>query len=61
MMTFILSNWKTSLAGAAAAMILVCDWFGIPIPAKDELLAAVLAALGLAAKDGNVTGGTSKQ
>lgn len=61
MMTFILANWKTSLAGAAALMILLCDWFGIPVPAKEELLTAILAALGLASKDGNVTGGSVKQ
>lgn len=61
MVSFILANWKTSLAGAAALMILLCDWFGIPVPAKEELLTAILAALGLASKDGNVTGGSVRQ
>lgn len=53
MLNLLLANWKTSLAGATAAMILVCDWLGVPIPAKDELLAAVLAVLGFSAKDAN--------
>lgn len=53
MLTFVLANWKTSLAGAAAVMLLLCDWLGVPVPAKDEILAMVLAALGFAAKDAN--------
>jgi hypothetical protein len=61
MLSFIFSNWKTSLAGGAAILIMVCDFLGVPIPAKDEILAAILGVLGFAAKDGNVTGGTSKQ
>lgn len=61
MLNFVLANWKTSLAGAAAVLLLVCDWLGVPVPAKDELLAMILAALGFAAKDGNVTGGSVRQ
>ncbi len=61
MLSFILANWKTSLAGAAAVLLVLCDWLGIPVPAKDEILAMILAALGFAAKDGNVTGGSVKQ
>lgn len=61
MLAFILANWKTSLAGGAAVMLLLCDWLGIPVPAKDEILAMILAALGFSAKDANVSGGSVKQ
>jgi hypothetical protein len=61
MLSFIFANWKTSLAGGAAILIMLCDMLGVPIPAKDELLAAILGILGLASKDGNVTGGSVRQ
>jgi hypothetical protein len=51
MLALLFANWKTTLAGSAALLIMVCDMLGIAIPAKDELLAAILGVLGLAAKD----------
>ena len=65
-MKFIITNWKTSLVGLLAAVLVagpqlaaclrgaMCDWNQI-------LLGVLLGALGLGAKDTNVTGGTVKQ
>lgn len=58
----ILKNWKTSLIGLAtgAGIAFLTSVQGGMHP-RDAALAAGVAALGLAAKDGNVTGGTVKQ
>jgi hypothetical protein len=61
MLSFILSNWKTSLGGIAALMLMACEFLGVPVPAKEELLALILGLVGLASKDGNVSGGNVKQ
>jgi hypothetical protein len=53
MLSLILANWKTSLAGLTALMIVLCDTLGIPIPAKNELLGLVVTYLGLSARDAN--------
>jgi hypothetical protein len=53
MMALLFANWKTTLAGSAALLIMLCDMLGVPIPAKDELLAAILGVLGLTARDAN--------
>jgi len=51
MFELIFANWRTSLAGATAIMILLCDTVGVEIPAKQELLALILGILGLTARD----------
>jgi hypothetical protein len=53
MLALLFANWKTTLAGGAAIMIALCDMLGVEIPAKNELLAAILGVLGLTAKDAN--------
>lgn len=53
MLSLLFANWKTTLAGSAALLIMLCDMLGIAIPAKDELLAAILGVLGLSARDAN--------
>ena len=58
MLTTFLANWKTSLIGVVMAAIQLhqggMSW-------QNAALAALMAALGFAAKDLNVTGGTIKQ
>ncbi len=61
MLSFVLSNWKTSLGGLTAALIVLCNVAGVPVPNEDALLGLILTWIGLASKDGNVTGGTVKQ
>jgi hypothetical protein len=53
MVALLFANWKTTLAGSAALLIMVCDMLGVEIPAKNELLAAILGVLGLTARDAN--------
>lgn len=53
MLNLLFANWKTTLAGSAAILIMLCDMLNIEIPAKNELLAAILGVLGLTAKDAN--------
>jgi hypothetical protein len=54
-------NWKTSLAGILIAIVQVGGVLGLP--PKVVQVATVLSAAGgfVAAKDGDVTGGTRKQ
>lgn len=51
-------NWKTTLAGLALAFL---NLYANGMNAKTAAMSAGLAALGVAAKDYNVTGGTSQQ
>lgn len=53
MLNLLIMNWQTSLAGVTAILIVLCDWLGIPVPGKNELLALIVGYLGLAAKDSN--------
>lgn len=52
----VFTNWKTTLLGIlAGALNLVVNG----VNWKQALISATLAALGIAAKDANVTGGTT--
>ncbi len=56
------SNWKTTLIGVGMGslnMFLAAMSQGVT--PKDALISVGMAALGAAAKDHNVTGGTKKQ
>lgn len=53
MLALLFANWKTSLAGLTAIMIVLCDTLGIPVPAKNELLGLIIGYLGLSARDAN--------
>lgn len=60
----ILTNWKTtSVAAAAAALALLNYFFPQTFTAQlNTMILTALTAFGfIAAKDGNVTGGTTKQ
>jgi hypothetical protein len=62
-----LSNWKTTTAGAGmimTGMSGVLHWINPEVPGPDisTAMASFLAGFGLLfAKDGNVTGGSTKQ
>lgn len=53
-----LTNWKTTLFGLGAGAL---NMFANGTGWKEVLLSVGLAALGIAAKDFNVSGGTVKQ
>ena len=53
-----LTNWKTSLIGVVMAAV---QFHQGGMTWHNALVAALFAALGLVAKDSNVTGGTVKQ
>jgi len=61
-----ITNWKTTALGALAAVLgflqayMIHDWHTI-IKDPTTLVMFVLALLGFAAKDSNVTGGTTGQ
>jgi hypothetical protein len=56
------SNWKTTLIGlGAAAGVVFLQAIGAGQSVKTAATAAALAALGMASKDSNVTGGTKEQ
>ncbi len=62
-MKYLLTNWKTSLAGAGILLTTVLTTI-LPVlsPEYAVIATGVIAALGLfAAKDKNVTGGDTKQ
>lgn len=52
------TSWKTTLAGLAVGFI---NLWANGISAKQAALSVGVAALGVAAKDLNVTGGTTPQ
>ena len=62
-----MKNWKTSLAGVLGALFMLAgprlsgDTTAPPITLGNLGGAAMLAVLGLASKDHNVTGGSVKQ
>lgn len=63
-MQTLLTNWKTTLAGLIALVIQVGPvlWPTVITPATANTITAVAVSLGIiAAKDSNVTGGTTKQ
>jgi hypothetical protein len=57
-----MKNWKTTLAGILAIAVTVAtsmNWISLEVAGA---ITTILVSLGLiAAKDGNVTGGTTKQ
>ncbi|MBK7034673.1 MAG: hypothetical protein IPH49_15785 [Ignavibacteria bacterium] len=56
-----MKNWKTTLTGIIGAIAYACNLiFGLEIP-SDAILAVAIFAIGLFAKDSNVTGGTAQQ
>jgi hypothetical protein len=61
-MKFIAANWKTTLAGI---IVVACAGVAATYPqyaGECKLILSIAGGLGLvAAKDGNVTGGTSQQ
>lgn len=55
-----MKNWKTTLTGIIGAIAYACNLiFGLEIP-SDAILAVAIFAIGLFAKDSNVTGGTTQ-
>lgn len=65
-MTFknIAANWKTTLAGIVALVIQIGPilWPTVITPAIANTISTIAVSLGVvAAKDGNVTGGTTTQ
>lgn len=57
-----MKNWKTTLAGIAVAAIAGATALGWITVEQGVSITGALVAVGLiAAKDGNVTGGTVKQ
>lgn len=54
-------NWKTSLAGLCAALAQILPAFGVPDNVAVAISTIAVFALGLVAKDSNVTGGSVKQ
>ena len=62
-----MKNWKTSLAGVLGALFMLAgprlagDTTAPPITLGNLGGAAMLAVLGIASKDHNVTGGSVKQ
>jgi hypothetical protein len=61
-----MKNWKTSLIGGALGVLEYLSTTGAQIPQNPNdiwhlAIAALLAGLGLVAKDSQVTGGTIKQ
>lgn len=60
----LLANWKTTLAGGIALLIQIGPilWPKVITPATANTISLLAASLGIVvAKDGNVTGGTTKQ
>lgn len=56
------SNWKTTLAGVINLIVLIGSTTGYLTVAQATSIAGVATSFGLlAAKDGNVTGGTKQQ
>jgi hypothetical protein len=53
-----MKNWKTSLFGLGAGAL---NLFANGVNWKQVLMSAAVAAVGLFAKDNNVTGGTVQQ
>lgn len=53
-----MNNWKTSLFGIGAGVL---NMFANGTNWKEILVSAGIAALGIFAKDHDVTGGTTKQ
>lgn len=63
-MSYIMANWKTSLTGLVIIALGAGNTFlGIHVPGFSmDFFAALTVGLGMfLAKDGNVTGGTTKQ
>ena len=57
-----MKNWKTTAAGVLVALLAAATYFGWLTEEQGKSITSVLTALGLiAAKDGNVTGGSVKQ
>jgi hypothetical protein len=57
-----MKNWKTTVSGIIAAVVLAIHEFNEPNPSVEKLVGAgLIAALGYYAKDHDVTGGTIKQ
>ena len=57
-----MKNWKTSIAGILVILITVATTLGWITPAIAAAITSLLVSLGLmAAKDNNVTGGTTPQ
>jgi len=58
----IVKNWKTTLAGILVVLIPMATQLGYITPEMAGGIVTILTGLGLiAAKDGNVTGGTVDQ
>ena len=55
-MSWLVTNWKTTLGGVAALMVWLANLAGAPIPGQENIMALILAWIGLASKDGNVSG-----
>jgi hypothetical protein len=67
-MTYLLANWKTTAGGAILILLFVAKSLGITVANVDlshldmtAIVALIGGWIGLAAKDGNVTGGTKPQ
>jgi hypothetical protein len=57
-----MKNWKTTVAGILTLAVLAANAFGYIDIVTTERLTMALVGLGLwAAKDSNVTGGSTKQ
>jgi hypothetical protein len=67
-MAYLLSNWKTTAGGAILILLFVAKSLGITVANVDlshldmtSIVALIGGWIGLAAKDGNVTGGSNPQ
>lgn len=57
-----MKNWKTTVAGVAVALIALLTYTHILTAEQATAIMGALTSLGLvAAKDSNVTGGTTQQ
>jgi hypothetical protein len=67
-MSYLLSNWKTTAGGVILILLFVAKSLGITVANVDlshldmtSIVALIGGWIGLAAKDGNVTGGSNPQ
>jgi hypothetical protein len=67
-MAYLLANWKTTAGGVILILLFVAKSLGITVANVDlshldmtSIVALVGGWIGLAAKDGNVTGGNTPQ
>jgi hypothetical protein len=67
-MSYLMANWKTTAGGALLIVLFVAKALGVTVNGVDlshidmtAIVALIGGWIGITAKDGNVTGGTTQQ